>query len=65
MPTPKPAAQQMPAKLQSLKPSEIVKLCAEMTGQEIFAEGPPVAGFVACLRRLNAPASVISAWQSG
>lgn len=63
-PAAKPA-QSKPAKQEPLKSSEIVKLCADMTGQEIFAEGPSVAGFVACLRRLNAPASVISAWQSG
>lgn len=64
-PVQKPAAQSKPAKQEPLKSSEIVKVCADMTGQEIFAEGQPVAGFVACLRRLNAPASVISAWQSG
>jgi len=64
-PAPVPAAQSKPAKQEPLKSSEIVKLCADLTGQEIFAEGPPVAGFVACLRRLNAPAPVISAWQTG
>lgn len=64
VPDPKPA-QSKPAKQKPLKSSEIVKLCADMTGQEILAEGPPVTGFVACLRRLDAPASVISAWQSG
>jgi len=62
---PNPAAQSKPSRKQPIKSSEIVKLCADMTGQEIFAEGPPVAGFVACLRRLDAPTSVISAWQSG
>lgn len=64
LPDPKPA-QSKPAKHEPLKSSEIVKLCADTTGQEIFAEGPPVAGFVDCLRRLDAPASVISAWRSG
>lgn len=47
------------------KSSEIVRTCAELTGQEIFAPGPPVPGFVDCLRRLDAPIDVIQSWQSG
>lgn len=63
--TPKQAAQSKPAKQEPLKSSEIFRLRADLTGQVIFAEGPPVAGFVGCLRRLDAPASVIDAWQPG
>lgn len=48
-----------------LKSSEIVRLCADLTGQEIFSTGRPVAGFVPCLRRLKAPPEVIEAWLSG
>lgn len=49
-------------KSEPMKSSEKVRVCAEQTGQDIFAKGAPVDGFVACLKRLDAPASVVRAW---
>ena len=47
---------------EKVKSSEIVATCADLTGQDPFATGKPVAGFVACLKRMNAPPDVIEAW---
>ena len=46
------------------KPSDIVRVCADLTGQDVFSEGSPVPGFVSCLRRLEAPTDVIQSWTS-
>ena len=48
-----------------LKSSEIMRLCAGLTGQKIASTGSPVAGFVPCLRKLNAPIDAIRTWRTG
>ncbi len=42
-----------------------VKLCADATGQDPLAQGEPVPGFVACLKRVGAPQDVIDSWTGG
>lgn len=53
-------------KPESAKPKvssvDILATCAQLFGQDVTSTGPPVAGFVPCLKRLDAPKDVIEAW---
>ena len=44
---------------------DIVATCTDLFDQDVTSTGPPVAGFVACLKRMDAPQDVIDSWTGG